>query len=287
MSPIDAAAEFAERHAAGGALRRLVVGGAWRIPWRILALQVCCLGVPVAFWEIAVRTGMAQVFFFGQPSQVVSYVLDSLLDGSLLLNTGVTLSEQAIGLALGTIVGSAIALGLWWSNFLSRVLESYAVILNATPKIVIAPLLVVWFGFGITSKVMIAALVTAIVAWLGAFDGVRRCDPDEADLVRALGGSERQVFAKIVVPNCLPYIFATLRLNIGFSLLAVITGEFLSSTVGLGYLVDSTSKSYQMSDTLGAILAIAVIAAVELWLLVRLEVRLIGWSDGVAAAAGS
>jgi NitT/TauT family transport system permease protein len=144
-------------------------------------------------------------------------------------------------------------------------------------------LLVVWFGFGMASKIMIAALITAVVAWLGAFDGVRRCDPDQLDLVRALGGGNRQAFLKIVVPNTLPYILATLRLNIGFSMLGVITGEFLSSTAGLGYLIDSTSKTYEMSDTLGAILVIAAITAIELWLLTRLEHRLIGWSDGVQA----
>jgi len=287
MSPTDAAvSQPAHRYCADAAWRRIILRARPRPAWRVVALRLCCIGIPLAMWEIAVRTGMAQVFFFGQPSQVVSYLVTSLANGSLIVNSGVTLSEQIIGLTLGTLVGSAIALSLWWSSFLSRVLEGYAVILNATPKIVIAPLLVVWFGFGMTSKVMIAVLITSIVAWLGAFDGVRRCDPDQADLVRALGGSERQVFAKIVVPSALPYIFATLRLNIGFSLLGVITGEFLSSTAGLGYLVDSTSKTYQMSDTLGAIVAIAVIAALELWVLVRLEARLIGWSDGVAAITG-
>lgn len=287
MSRTDAAApDLAKRAPADAPLRRLVARLGRRRLWRVLALQLLCVGIPVVFWEAAIRSGMAQVFFFGEPSQVVEYVVKSLLNGSLLFNSAVTLSEQVIGLALGTAVGTAIALGLWWSSFLSRVLESYGVILNATPKIVVAPLLVFWFGFGMTSKVMISALITAIVAWLGAFEGVRRCDPDQADLVRALGGSERLVFLKIVVPSTLPYLFATLRLNIGFSLLGVITGEYLSSTAGLGYLIDTTAKTYQMSDTLGAILTIAVIAAFELWLLVRVELRLIGWSEGVTATAG-
>lgn len=286
MSPTDAATPaVTERYRADAAWRLFIRRALQRVAWRVVALQVCCIGIPLIAWEVAVRVGMAQVFFFGQPSKVVSYLVTSLANGSLLHNIGVTLSEQVIGLTIGSLVGSVIALGLWWSSFMSRVLEGYAVILNATPKIVIAPLLVVWFGFGMTSKVMIAALITCVVAWLGAFDGVRRCDPDQADLLRALGGRERQVFAKIVAPSTLPYIFATLRLNIGFSLLGVITGEFLSSTAGLGYLVDSTSKTYQMSDTLGAIVAIAAIAALELWLLARIEARLISWSDGVAATA--
>ena len=287
MSPIDAATpELAKPPSPSPGFGRRILGPQNRMSWRILAIQVCVIGVPLVLWEAGVRAGLLQVFFFGQPTEVFSYVVTSLLNGSLQSNSGVTLSEQIIGLMLGTLVGSAIALALWWSSFMSRVLETYAIVLNATPKIVVAPLLVVWFGFGMSSKVMIAALITGIVAWLGAFDGVRRCDPDQADLVRALGGSEYQVFSKIVVPNTLPYIFSTLKLNIGFSMLGVITGEYLSSTAGLGYLIDSTSKTYQMSETLGAILAIAVIAAVEVWLLARLEVRLMGWSDAIAATTG-
>jgi NitT/TauT family transport system permease protein len=258
-----------------------------QIAWRVLGLQVGLIALVLVAWEGAVRAGFADPIFFGEPSEVASYVATALLDGSLLYHGWVTLSEQAIGLVLGTAVGSAIALALWWSGFLSRVLETYAVIINATPKIVIAPLLVVWFGLGMASKVMISALVTGVVAWLGAFDGVRRCDPDQSDLVRALGGGERQVFAKIVVPSTMPYVFATLRLNVGFSLIGVITGEFLSSTAGLGYLVDSTSKAYEMSYTLGAIGVIAVIAAAELWALARLEAYFMHWSDDVAPASTS
>jgi len=284
MSPSDAAfiATVARRASAGPRawLLRLFPGASWKV----IGLQVCCIGLPVIVWEAAVRGGLADPFFFGRPSEVLRYVAATLLDGSLFYHSSVTVSEQALGLSLGTVVGTALALALWWSPFLSRVLETYAVILNATPKIVIAPLLVVWFGLGMESKVMISALVTGVVAWLGAFESVRRGDADQGDLVRALGGSEGQVFAKIVIPAALPYVFATLRLNVGFSLIGVITGEFLSSTAGLGYLVDTTSKAYDMSHTLGAILAIAVIAAAELWLLARVEARLMHWSDGIASA---
>lgn len=286
MSPFDAPLQTVAKARPRDGAWRVQLGQVFsRLPRRVLALQLCCIGIPLVLWEGAVRAGFADPFFFGQPSEIFAYVWRSLLDGTLLFHTWVTLSEQAIGLMLGTVVGSAIALALWWSRFLSRVLETYAVILNATPKIVIAPLLIVWFGLGMTSKVMISALVTGVVAWLGAFDGVRRCDLDQADLVRALGGRERQVFAKIVVPSVLPYVFSTLRLDIGFSLIGVITGEFLSSTAGLGYLVDTTSKAYEMSHTLSAILVIAAIAAAELWLLARVETHLMHWSDEVVPAS--
>ncbi len=229
---------------------------------RILGLQSLLIAGLLLFWELSVIAGWADVFVHGRPSEMSAFPARGLLDGSLLYHTGVTLLEQVFGLVIGTTVGTAIGLGLWWSRFWSRVFEPSAVVLNATPKIVIAPLIVVWFGLGLEPKVMIAVLTSFVVAWLGAFEGVRRSDPGEADLVRSLGGSELDVFLKIVLRGAAPAILATLKMNVGLSLIGVITGEFLSSTARLGYLVDSTAKVYQMSHTLGAIVLIAVLAAV-------------------------
>lgn len=269
------------------AAARQPVWPAFGIGWRPSAASLWLLAITLALlvmWELGVRFGWIDPFFFGQPSEVVAFLVVSTLNGSLLYNAGVTLWAQVLGLALGTVVGTVIGLGLWWSPFWARVSEPYAVILNATPKIVIAPLLIVWFGLGIFSKVMIAALICFVVAWLGAFEAMRRVDPDQVDLMRSLGAKRPRIFRVIVVPSALPDLFATLRLNIGFALIGVITGEFLSSTAGLGYLVDRTAKMYEMSHTLGAIVAIAVLAALQLSLATRAERHLIRWTDDLPAA---
>jgi NitT/TauT family transport system permease protein len=125
---------------------------------------------------------------------------------------------------------------------------------------------------------MIAVSICAVVAWLGAFDGVRATDTDQADMVRAVGGRNRDVFLKIVVPTSLPWILTTMRINIGLALIGVITGEFLSSTQGLGYLVDSTAKLYQLSHTFAALVMIAALAAVQFWLVGLLERKLLPWA---------
>jgi NitT/TauT family transport system permease protein len=126
---------------------------------------------------------------------------------------------------------------------------------------------------------MIAVLICAIVAWLGAFDGVRNADGDQMDMVRAVGGKPRDVFFKIVVPSSLPWILTTMRINIGLALIGVITGEFLSSTAGLGYLVDSTAKLYQMSHTIAALVLIAAIAGAQFYFVNWLERRLLPWAQ--------
>src|SRR3546814_843235 len=217
--------------------------------WIVIGWQLAIVVGTLAIWETLVVTGAISEFFFGQPSKVVAYLVENTLNGYLLVQTWVTLYEELMGFVIGTIVGTAAGLSLWWSPFLSRVLEPFAVVFNATPKIVVAPILIVWFGIGLLSKVMIAVLICAIVAWLGAFDGVRSADGDQMDMVRAVGGKRRHVFFKVVLPSSLPWIITTMRINIGLALIGVITGEFLSSTQGLGYLVDSTAKLYQMSHT--------------------------------------
>ena len=242
--------------------------------WGVLGIQLAAVAVFLGLWQLAVVRGWITEFFFGKPSEVFRYLVDRTMDGYLITHTWVTLYEELLGFVAGTLLGTAAGLSLWWSPFLSRVLEPFAVVFNATPKIVIAPLLIVWFGIGLTSKVMIAVLICAIVAWLGAFDGVRGADADQMDMVRAVGGRRRHVFWKIVVPSSLPWILTTMRINIGLALIGVITGEFLSSTAGLGYLVDSTAKLYQMSHTIAAVVLIGAIAAAQFYFVNWLERKL-------------
>ena len=225
-----------------------------------------------------VANKLADEFFFGRPSKVLAYIVENTLNGELVVHTWVTVYEVILGFVLGTVIGTAFNLSLWWSPFLSRMLEPFAVVLNATPKIVIAPILIMWFGIGILSKIMIAFLICAVVAWLGAVDGVHSTDQDQVDMLRAVGGSKRHVFFNIVVPTSLPWIITTMHINIGLALIGVISGEFLSSTQGLGYLVEKTAQVYQMSDTIVALLIIAVIGAVQFFVVEWLAAKLVPWA---------
>ncbi len=153
-------------------------------------------------------------------------------------------------------------------------------VLNATPKIVMAPIFIMWFGIGMTSKVVLAVSICAIVAWISAFDAIRSVDLDQIDMIRALGGRRRHAFTTIVVPSSLTWISAAMKINIGLALIGAITGEYLASTQGLGYLAVKTANEYQMSHTLGVLLIIAMIAALQYYLLVWLDSRLFRWQTG-------
>jgi NitT/TauT family transport system permease protein len=246
--------------------------------WHTVAAQQGAIVVAfLAFWETAIAVGWGTEFFFGRPSRVFAWVGAGLWEGWLVGHTWVTLYEELAGFVVGTVLGTAIGLGLWWSRPLALALSPVAVVLNATPKIVMAPIFIVWFGIGVESKVVLAVSICAIVAWISAFDAIRSVDLDHVDMVRALGGGRWDTFTKIVVPTSLTWVSATMKINVGLALIGAITGEYLSSTRGLGYLAVKTANEYQMSHTLGVLLVIAIIAAAQYYLLGRLESRMFRW----------
>jgi NitT/TauT family transport system permease protein len=243
----------------------------------VAAQQAGLIVVFLAVWETAIAAGWATEFFFGRPSRILAWVAQGAWQGWLLAHAWVTLYEELAGFVLGTLVGTAVGLGLWWSRPLALALSPVAVILNATPKIVMAPIFIVWFGIGLTSKIVLAISICGIVAWISAFDAIRSVDLDQIDMIRALGGRRWHAFRSVVVPSSLTWISAAMKINIGLALIGAITGEFLSSTQGLGYLAVKTANEYQMSHTLGVLLVIAVIAAAQYYLLVWLDARLFRW----------
>ena len=170
--------------------------------WHTVAAQQGAIVVAfLAFWEAAIAVGWGTEFFFGRPSRVFAWVGGGLWEGWLVGHTWVTLYEELAGFVVGTVLGTAIGLGLWWSRPLALALSPVAVVLNATPKIVMAPIFIVWFGIGVESKVVLAVSICAIVAWISAFDAIRSVDLDHVDMVRALGGGRWDTFTKIVVPT--------------------------------------------------------------------------------------
>lgn len=247
-------------------------------PYRVVVAQIGLLLGALILWEVTIVWGFASEFFFGRPTRVLSYVLENTWDGYLLEHAWVTFYEQLLGFGIGTCTGIGIGLSLWWFPFLRWVFEPFAIVLNATPKIVMAPLLVAWFGIGLMSKVSIAVLVCAVVAWVSAMEGMRSADADQMDMIKALGGRRWDMFRKIVFPSCLPWFMMAARLNIGLALVGAITGEFLASTEGLGYLVDKTALRYEMSETLGVLAVIAVVAAGQYYALRWVESRVLHWA---------
>jgi NitT/TauT family transport system permease protein len=225
------------------ARRRLVLD----TPVRRALLQAATVAFALLLWEGGTRIGWVSAFLFGAPSGILKVFLRMAADGSLWSDTSYTLIEAILGFVIGTIFGSIAGLALWYSVFVARLVEPFIVAINSVPKIALAPIIILWFGTGLVSKVALAVSLTAIVALIAAYQAAKDADTDLQALLVSMGATKHQIFYKAVVPSAIPAIIATFRINIGFGLVGAVVGEFISSQQGLGHLVYTASSFYDLN----------------------------------------
>jgi NitT/TauT family transport system permease protein len=227
----------------------------------VLLSRIIIFVVVFALWEIAARLKWIDPFIMSQPSRVAKTIVNLSKDGSLFLHTGVTIYETIIGFLSGTILGTLIAIVLWWSNFTAKVLDPYLVVLNALPKTALGPIILVWVGGTTGSIIVMALLLSIIVTILNVYQAFKSCDEDKIKLLRTFGATKLQVLRKVVLPSSIPEMISTLKINVGLSLVGVIVGEFLVSKAGLGYLIIYGGQVFKMDLVMTSILILAVAAA--------------------------
>ena len=209
-------------------------------------VQLILVALFFAAWEAAVDAGWLNAFLVGAPSGIFRVFVASVKDGSLVNDTWITVIESLLGFVIGTLAGSLVGLGLWYSRFVARLVEPFIVAINSVPKIALAPIIILWFGTGFISKVALAVSLTALVALIVAYQAARDADPDLQALLASMGASKSRVFAKVIVPSTLPAIIGMFRINIGFALVGAVVGEFISSQRGLGHLIYNASSLYDL-----------------------------------------
>ena len=222
-------------------------------------LQFLSIALVLGLWEAGVRLGWISAFLFGSPAGIAKYAVKAILDGSLFYDTWITVFEATLGFVIGTIAGSLLGLSLWYSPFVARTVEPIVVAFNSVPKIAFAPIIILWFGTGLTSKVALAISLTAIVALIAAYQAAKDADTDLQGLMVTLGANKHQIFYSVIVPSSLPAIVATFRINVGFGLVGAVVGEFISSQRGLGHLIFTASSLYDLNTVwLGLFMLMAV-----------------------------
>ncbi|RTL52144.1 MAG: ABC transporter permease [Bradyrhizobiaceae bacterium] len=229
---------------------------------RVFLLQCAFVAVLLLLWEIAVRTGIAPAYLYGQPSGIWLKAVSSIKSGSLLRDSWVTFEEAIAGFVIGGALGTLAGLALWISPLAGKVARPIIVALNGVPKIALAPLIIIWFGIDIGSKIASAAILTFIVSLITAQTGTSQVDGDLLTLMRSLGASRRQTFTKVVMPASVPWIMAGLRLNIGFALIGAVVGEYIAAKEGLGYLVYYAGTLYDLNSVWLGIFALMIMALV-------------------------
>ncbi len=237
----------------------------------ILTARLFLLVAFFALWELLAVLKLVDPFITSQPSRVIDTLVSLYNEGNLFYHTGVTCFETVVGFLLGTVAGTLIAVVLWWSEFLSKVLEPYLVILNSLPKIALGPIFIVWIGAGPTSIIAIALTISLVVTILEVLNGFISVDQDKIKLVRTFGATRPQVLMKVVLPSSYPVIISALKVNVGLSWVGVIVGEFLVSRAGLGYLIVYGGQVFQLDLVMTSILILSVAAGLMYQGVVYLE----------------
>jgi NitT/TauT family transport system permease protein len=228
----------------------------------ILFSQVMLIASLLVLWELSVRAEWIPVYSYGQPTGIWRELLSSIGSGQLLRDTWVTAQEAVIGFLIGSIFGSLAGLLLWLSPTAAAVLRPLMVALNGLPKIALAPLIIVWFGVGIESKIAVAASITFIVALLTSYTGSQEVDHDYVRMLKAIGAKRLQIFRMVIVPGSLPWIASGFRLNIGFAMIGAVVGEYISAEKGLGYHVYYSGTLYNLNGVWVGIFTLMILALV-------------------------
>src|SRR5258705_8085106 len=175
---------------------------------------------------------------------------------------GFTFRSTFLGFLMGKPAGSLLGLSFWWSRNYAAIAQPYIICFESLPKLALAPLIILVFGLGLTSKVVIAFALTVVVSTLTTFAGVKALDPDGEKLFYSLGATRWQVFRKLVMPFCLPWIISVLRINIGLALTGAIVGEFISSQHGLGRTIFYAGQTYDIALVWVAVSVLSALAVV-------------------------
>lgn len=227
----------------------------------ILTVQILIVVGFIALWEILANIGIIDSFIASQPSRILKTFMN-LSNNDLLTHLGVTCFETIVGFGLGAILGILIAIILWWSNFLSKVADPFLVVLNSLPKIALGPVIIIWVGAGMGAIIVMALAISLIVTVLEILNGFLNTDKELLKMAKTFNASKMQVLTKIVIPANISTFINSLKVNIGLSLVGVISGEFLVSKAGLGYLIVYGGQVFQLDLVMTSVIILSIVAAI-------------------------
>ncbi|CAH0346791.1 ABC transporter permease [Bacillus sp. CECT 9360] len=241
----------------------------------IRIFQLLIFTVFFASWESLSRLEWIDPLIFSSPSKVWNLFTDKVMDGTLLSHLSVTVFETVLGFILGTLLGTILAAILWWSPFLSKILDPYLVILNAMPKVALGPILIVALGPSLTSIIAMGAIISIIITTIVVYSSFKEVDPNYLKVLQTFGANRSQMFKEAILPASFPTIISTLKVNVGLSWVGVIVGEFLVSEKGLGYMIIYGFQVFNFNLVMLSLMIIAVFASIMYQLVELLERKLI------------
>lgn len=243
--------------------------------WLVPAVFVAVL----LFWEYGIQLIGVDEYVLPRPSQIADSLWQQLQDEQFWGHLWVTSQEALLGFAIG--VGAAIVLGTFISQvkLVERTLMPYIVAFQTVPKVALAPLFVVWFGFGLTSKVVMAAVISFFPMLVNVIEGLRAADADRIQMLTVFGANKMQIFRMVRLPSALPFIFAGLDIGIVFAILGAVVGEFIGAKEGLGYLLLQTNYNFDIAGMFAVLVVLSAMGLVAHFLIRLVQRRVTFWAD--------
>ncbi|MDR1913924.1 MAG: ABC transporter permease [Clostridiales bacterium] len=227
----------------------------------LILTRVAILLVLVILWQVLADVRIIDPFITSSPKRVMDTLVSLYKSDSLFYNIFITVSETVIGFVMGTFAGTLVAMALWWTPTISKIIDPYLIILNALPKVAFGPLILVWAGIGVQSIIIMTLAISLISTVISVYTGFIQTDEEKLILVKAFGAKKSQLFRKVVLPSSYDSIVGSLKINISLSWVGVIMGEFLVSKAGLGYLIMYGYQVFNLNLVMTGVLLVAISAA--------------------------
>jgi NitT/TauT family transport system permease protein len=261
-------------------------------PARLALYHGLLLGGLFLFWYLMTEPGLIPPFyfddptrakfFFGQPQEVFKRIWNWFSGGSIYLHLGVTLLETLLAFAIGTLLGLVLGLWLALAPTASTLADPYIKAMNAMPRVILAPIFAVWFGLGITSKVVFGVTLVFFIVFFNVYQGVKEVSPVVLANARMLGASGKQLLRHVYLPSATSWVFSSLHTSVGLAFVGAVVGEYLGSARGVGYLIHQAEGVFDIDTVFAGILVLTIFALILDFAVTKIESKLLVWRPGTA-----
>lgn len=239
--------------------------------------QLTGLAIVLALWQAAAAAGYLNPLYMPAPSQIGAALIELFAEGTIWPHIEATFAAALGGLFLGLVVGAALGAAAAIMPVVGELLEPVMILLNAVPRVVLAPVFVIWLGIGLASKVALAFILVAVLIFFTVFTGIRQVDRRLVERVITLGGGRATLLREVYMPSVVAWIMGNLKVAVGFAFTGAVVGEFVAATRGLGYLLSFAQSTYNAALMLALVLLIMAFVLLIFALSERLERRLLRW----------
>ncbi len=222
--------------------------------------RIIILLLIIILWEYLSKKEIINPFIYSSPSRVLNTIKSLYLQKNLFNHIWITIYETVISFMLATILGMTLAIILWYSNFLYKVLDPYITIINSLPKVSLGPILIIIAGANIKSIIIMALLISLIVVLSNIYNGFINTDKNKIMLIKSFNGTKKDILKYLIIPSNYPTIINSLKINISMTLIGVIMGELLVSKQGIGYIINYGKEIFNLNLVFTGIFILLIVS---------------------------